>query len=329
MISKKWLALTLAMLMMFGLIGTVGFAKDNYPAAPAIAGELLRDAGVKQLGPFVSAVARETRGRNAEFQGIAKDEPGYREAVRDFLVDMPGGVPFSPSYVRDMVLWLDASVLELGDGDEVDIWHDESGKRFNASQDDTNRTPVYIKDSIGGLPAVKFDGNNDMLELPNAMNEVLNAKDGISIFLVMQGDNEGAFETYFTSINESGRVSDTIILRHCSTMPDFRVRVGGTDYDLNFVSDPRDGNPHVITALYDVPGIIQSLFIDGILDSDEDTGTTQSDLPDDHTIAIGNDPRTSGRAFGGEIAEIIIYSHTLTETQQSNVEQYLMDKYGL
>jgi murein DD-endopeptidase MepM/ murein hydrolase activator NlpD len=59
---------------------------ENCPAAPEIAGELLKLAGIEKPGQYIAAVASETKGREAEFKGIKKCEEGYREAVRDYLI---------------------------------------------------------------------------------------------------------------------------------------------------------------------------------------------------------------------------------------------------
>ena len=87
MVKRKWLAviLTLAMLVSAVVVfPAVAVSKDN-AAAPAIATELLKEAGVEGgLGSYVSAVAR-AMGPRASFRGYEKGDPGYRGAVEDFL----------------------------------------------------------------------------------------------------------------------------------------------------------------------------------------------------------------------------------------------------
>lgn len=93
--GKKWLTV-LVLAMVFCsmiLVPVAASATDDIgqPAAPAIAAELLRAAGVKPIGPYVSEVAR-AMGQGATFNGIDKsDVDAYRAEVEAFLSELLPG----------------------------------------------------------------------------------------------------------------------------------------------------------------------------------------------------------------------------------------------
>ena len=319
MINKKWLALTLAMVMMFSLIGTVGFAQDEYPAAPAIAAELLREAGVKQLGPFVSAVARETGGRNAEFLGIPKDAPEYRDAVRDFLV-REGGVAFNPAYVPGMVLWLDASALSDDDKDDegnIAIWRDESG-RGNDAMGTEGRRPTYKEDAIGGLPAVEFDGSQ---YLAAADTDSWNL-DYITIISVVQFND---LTNHRTIVNRS-TAAKWVTYYYWHNNRHFRMLVDPEQDNYYHANELPVKEPLTITGDYD--GRSVNLWFNGALQDTHEFNNGGVITKEDGDLYIGS-LEGSTRFHKGYIAEILIYNKALNDKERESVEGYLMDKYGL
>ena len=329
-IKKKWLVVLLAVIMVLSIVGGTALAQEEYPAAPAIAAELLREAGVKQLGPFVSAVARETGGRNAEFLGIPKDDPGYREAVRDFLVGMDG-VPFSPGYVRDMVLWLDASALDLGDGDKVDFWRDESGKGNHARQDNELMQPSYAGsvEGLNGLPAVYFDGHNKRLDV--AHDESLDGMEAFSIFAVIIPKLEGGNE-FQRIVDKVWNTSYCFYIRNngnvCASIRTAGTESGLTDWAAGqFNHQVTSGEPYLTMLSWDADVDAANIYLNG------EPGTEQSRTGDTlgtntSSLFIG-DRAGSDRSLDGYIAEIIKYERALSESERVSIEKYLMDKYGL
>lgn len=68
-------------------------------------------------------------------------------------------VPFSPTDIEGLVLWLDASTLVgLDDGDPVTTWTDGSGEGNDATG---VNDPTYRTNQLNGLPVVRFTGDVD------------------------------------------------------------------------------------------------------------------------------------------------------------------------
>ncbi len=76
-----------------------------------------------------------------------------------------GGTFTLPSTITSgtLQLWLKADAgLVVNTSGQVSSWHDQSGNFNDASQPDTNNQPSVVYPSgIGGLPALRFNGNPD------------------------------------------------------------------------------------------------------------------------------------------------------------------------
>ena len=96
---KKIMTVTLVMLFAFGLMAGTALAENNEcPAAPAVANELLREAGESNRygsgpagGNYIRDVAHEMGSHdedenNTDFHGVEKcDQEAYKAAVAAFL----------------------------------------------------------------------------------------------------------------------------------------------------------------------------------------------------------------------------------------------------
>jgi hypothetical protein len=67
-------------------------------------------------------------------------------------------------------------------GNQVRLWRDLSGNDHNALQSDPTKQPVWTASVLNGLPAVLFDGVNDLLAVAGGPN-VLGA-DSFTVFVI-------------------------------------------------------------------------------------------------------------------------------------------------
>jgi hypothetical protein len=87
----------------------------------------------------------------------------------------PGAVaPLSPVGVTGLKLWLMADGVQTNDVMQARIsganafvrrWLDQSGQNNHALQASDSLQPLWIKSGLGGKPALRFDGGNDVLKL--------------------------------------------------------------------------------------------------------------------------------------------------------------------
>ena len=85
-------------------------------------------------------------------------------------------------------LWLRADVLSLAGGVAVPVWPDASGNGNHAARALAAEQPVYLASStLNGRPAVRFDGVDDQLIVPDATQ--LDGGSGITYFAVVRPHN--------------------------------------------------------------------------------------------------------------------------------------------
>ena len=140
MIKKsKWLVLTVAIMLVFGLSAGAAGAKEannnadalkvKQIAAPAAANQLLKEAGLKnhystesgEKGNYISEVARYM-GEGTDFDGVSKEDAGaYKFAIASFLNKgiVPAGIPLYDlveTITVDSAVYTGASFAVLEDG---------------------------------------------------------------------------------------------------------------------------------------------------------------------------------------------------------------------
>lgn len=82
-----------------------------------------------------------------------------------------------------MSLWLKANSSVARDSNNfVDRWADQSGNGFNAVQSAQANKPVFVQNAINGMPAIQFDGIDDLLTAAGVSRNYSNC----TIFTVMK-----------------------------------------------------------------------------------------------------------------------------------------------
>ncbi|MDF1754815.1 MAG: autotransporter-associated beta strand repeat-containing protein [Verrucomicrobiales bacterium] len=113
---------------------------------------------------------------------------GDINATGDISGDItPGFTATTPNIISGLEAWYDASSLNLNDGDAVTAWNDLSGN--NRHLKTYTGTPTFEAGEIGGLPAVRFDSDEN-LQLVDPSNEYF-AGDVYLVFRSGNGDTFG------------------------------------------------------------------------------------------------------------------------------------------
>ncbi|HVC93505.1 MAG TPA: hypothetical protein VND64_07425, partial [Pirellulales bacterium] len=99
-----------------------------------------------------------------------------------------------PVPLRDgLVLWLKADAIQgLDDGDAVQVWPDGAETHLDPFQPDPAKQPLWKKNAIHGLPAVRFDGVDDNLRT-RYYRDLLFTSSKVSVLAVFKAS--GAVET--------------------------------------------------------------------------------------------------------------------------------------
>jgi len=241
------------------------------------------------------------------------------------------------SSIKDLSLWLEPTLPESfgstelpEDSSAVEIWHDinvQSTNKNNATQTTPDNQPLFIYNCIGGLPCVRFNGEQNT----NGSMLVSNADIGvpnISFFIVFNKIGEDFDHEAFLFGNTQ---------RKFSFLPDsgfwFGLQSDVSSRGFNLVTS---NDPKIVsgTLKSNVAGG-SNIFIngsaitpDGYVDPNflfEETNPSTG-----LQLAIGNGTAdTCCAGIGGNIAELIVFSRALKNEERQSVEGYLSKKWGI
>ncbi len=225
-------------------------------------------------------------------------------------------IPFSPSDIAGLKLWLKPESLSGSGGSAIASWTDSSGNGNTATQGSGGLQPTLQLSVLNGYSAARFDGNDDVLE------SNFQVSPNFSLFVVtklLRNTPYGTIDTVFSTRN------------YVSSSP----RAGTISYLTNvFATNSQtwgntenDGTGNAVTTY--IAGQANSSLgnwptgVYSLLDSIATNGTQATDL-----TQIG---ANTGSAFWGntDIVEVIYYDSALSTGNRQSVEDYIGAKYGI
>ena len=223
--------------------------------------------------------------------------------------------------VDGLRLWLDGSSVTQ-EGGKVSVWADRTPFGHDVSQADEDLQPTLTADLLNGLAAVLFDGENDVLARAAVAGEALLSPDAVSVYAVVRQKWQSKMNTVlaweapnyknhlalltsynnqflidYGNVSEGGRVS--------AAQPE------GWDDAWHVLEFMREGNTATVNVDSDA------------LELGEFGAALKVDVSG--TLLVGE---AATLAFGGEIAEVLIYNRALGVGERESVSQYLGVKYG-
>jgi hypothetical protein len=224
----------------------------------------------------------------------------------------------APGSVANLVLWLDAETLALGDLDPVSFWPDSSGLGNDVLQDSASAYPTFVANQLNGHPVLRFDGVDDTLYSPNyASLAVAEA----TVFVVRNNETLAAALSVAQeeTVTDEFLVFDQSVVHHSEAF----------NYVELFHQDSHPGYFLQVGRYGGAPGDLQS-FLNGVASTlaPNVVGSPWFYNPVPRYVRVG------GRAFGwsrfsGDIAEILMYGRALSDSERIGVEEYLNTKYQL
>lgn len=245
----------------------------------------------------------------------------------------------SPLDIAGCALWLDASQLELEDGDQVAVWPDLSGSGYDATQATADNRPVFKTSAQNGLSVVRFDPSEDpqYLSLGGA-GDLLRGLDGFTVavacgrvsnigdyvFSVSTGDDVGASRLYV-------QVSNQLDVHYKPTDAGGSVDNVMTPWDANL--DPRPP----VACLFAVDGA--NGHIAGLVSNDYSGFVTDSTAPEMPPAGPTDDTASLavyvGAAAGdlvgtleGDVFEIVVWQRALSAKERRQVVEYMSSRWG-
>ncbi|HKL09140.1 MAG TPA: hypothetical protein VJ896_10225, partial [Bacteroidales bacterium] len=234
----------------------------------------------------------------------------------------PGGVGnFDGSDGEPMlVLWLLPDSLGLSNGDDVLNWTDYSGNSNDLSAL-VSTSPVFRETAINGHDYVEFSKSNNRI-IRNSFNM---PADALAVYMVIRtGDSGDGVISYAVPSNDN----EYLLYQSNSltTYLDGSNNPSGLAYN--------NSNWRILSHQWRGSDGRLLIYLDG---TEEDNRTFQSGatITSGGNFAIGgeqdgvNSGYTSGQAFEGDIAELIILGSSMKQADRVVIENYLAQKYGL
>jgi hypothetical protein len=216
---------------------------------------------------------------------------------------------------QGLVMRLDAAALELADGAAVDQWPDLSGLGHHAVQTDPERQPTYVASGTPfGEPVVRFSGVAPFEHM--LVNQMGPYPVPYTIFIVWKiNQNTGGDQQALDGVVDGERVR----IGYQFNPSRIFAWSGGTFPNLEKAMAVPFENYLMTVAVYDDTG---GLFrVNGELEHENVTGNTSLS-----GFTIGR-RFTDAQQLAGDIAEILVYSRRLSETEIDEVEAYLDGKW--
>lgn len=265
-------------------------------------------------------------------------------------------VPTPPNdgeLAKSLQLWLRADSLTLSDGEPVYVWPDQSGHGRDVSATKGVRVggvgmpAKFVREStLLKRPGVRFETSTGLASSPDNPVEI-RGDAALTILLVMNLQPHEAQPPYDGVIgignpafpSDPGRPLAALV--QINRGEDHALHfAGGWNHDASLGSGsfkPHYGKPILLTITKQ-PGAMRSmtrLFVNGeaALRPNDEPLEGRNGVPDiQHRTDIG---AYLGKALSwagsiqGDLGEVLVYNHALTDSQRLNVESHLAEKFGL
>jgi len=224
-----------------------------------------------------------------------------------------------PPATSGLVLHLDTSdadsITKNGDN-KVSQWADLSGNNNHAIQGASGNQPLWVENVLAGKPVIRFDGLDDYLQTAPFGSELPQPN---TIIVVWKLATDDFSRTVIDGIAADRRHA---IIKVLDSPPTWnREIILHAGYPNLFGSPlPAPSDFLITSALFH--GTNSKLWIDGLLDTEGETGTQALT-----GVTIGGRYDGAVNNLDGDIAEILIYGRALSDAERQEVEQYLGVKW--
>lgn len=280
--------------------------KLNISSAPSLSPLLVSDSSI------ISSSSNITLTPNTYYWQVSADTGlGFNvtSSIYKFTI-------VSPALYDSLAFWVKAEDIIPGLGDTVSVWPDNSPNNFTATQTLSTRKPTLKYNALNGYPTVSFDGS----DLMTSGNVNLNINGQYSSFVIAKTSDMTAVlnRTLFSKGNTTSQGNVMLYVtttNKIASFIDLETRTGtttisNTKYYLYSTNTNLDSSNLYINKT------LEMKYVPAV----DLVGTTTS------SFQIGGSISTA--LWKGNISEILLYKRRLANIEQSNIENYLMDKYA-
>lgn len=244
----------------------------------------------------------------------------------------------APSEIDGLQAWFkgDAGVTEVAT--LVSRWADQSGNGNDLVQATGAKQPIYNVGSINLLPAITFDGTNDVMKTAGNIS-TFPSKRGSCFVVVRPGNNNVSADKQIVGTYDVANPSWDISVDRETLLPTFEFS-SNKEGDHWKMSD-EIWEPHGYGVTNATESLFMMFFLNRTSDSEyfgwlngkrhQETGSSNpmsaTGQPVAAKLCVGNSD-TEGNPFDGDIAEIILFDRSITDIERQQVERYLFKKYA-
>lgn len=250
--------------------------------------------------------------------------------------------PFNADSLSDCKLWLDAadeSTITLN-GTTVSEWADKSSESNLAVQGTAAKQPSYTSSTIGGLPALAFDGTQSSMAT-DIQVDIADGPDAM-VFMIYQSDFTGLSTFDERTVLE---YSPNVTSADAAFMIGYqKIPVSITNGYISIIKGNVGANTYGTQGYVTTPQLIRVDYSYGLAAADESKSyRNQSILTIDGGSVLNNNTdsafglhylflgarNNASQFFDGSIGEIIIYNRLLESYEVQEVESYLRNKWNV
>lgn len=233
--------------------------------------------------------------------------------------EAPGSIP-----QQGLALWLraDAGVTADASGN-VSAWASQSSP-IKAVADKANQQPKLVANDIGGKPAVHFDGKDNILTAPLDINP--SAAPQLTVISVFKSDTDARSPLRKLYGHDDGGYDRTAGLdNRASDTKENYVIFGGTAGVVGIFA-LQANTPYVTVDSYDNAQKTINTWVNGAPAKQNIRAEHQKGLT---TFSIGASGTYYHEMWMGSVAEMLVYTRTLSDNERKTIETNLAAKYHL
>ena len=227
----------------------------------------------------------------------------------------------APMPTSGLELWLrgDYGVAFDVDG-KVTMWA-VAGSRLKAEAKEAAEWPSLVAAAINGKPAVRFDGDHNMLEVPMSIDAVTSPElTVISVWSSATADKATLRKLY--GADDGGYDRAAGIDNRASDGSNYTVFAGS------------GGVLGIFTFTANTPNMTIENYANKKLNTWVNGAVAKSNIDAEYDqmpdhFFIGGTGHSYTEPWQGDLAEMLVYKRTLTDDERKKIEDYLASKYGV
>lgn len=254
------------------------------------------------------------------------------------ILTQPSVLPFAPSDITGLKAWYDASdtaSISLS-GSAVTQWNDKSGNAFHLTQGTSTYRPTSGVNTINSKNVLDFDGNDWLGASTAADWKFLHDTSGSTVFFVAYYGSTSDYEAHYStsagaatavgSLNykTNGDIMGCVIVRGVAATYVVDANNGtisdNANHQISYAMDPNNGTASA-RAKFRIDKTAQT-------QGNTQTGAPSSANPE-FALRLGTYDTVGSWGFSGRIAEVIMYTGLLSDSNITKVQDYITTKWGI